>query len=118
MLAHSYTLNVVYLHGDTQKILYRNFRLLSDKRNLAVTDAFSPPTYIYIKYNKVQACFVLETFHSKFIYRKNNATLFRIYKQFRRLCEYRLFVTSCDRKQEATGNMLRSSGCYELHNVR
>ena len=36
MLTHSYTLNVVYSHDDTQKILYINSHLLSDTLNLAI----------------------------------------------------------------------------------
>ena len=30
ILTQSYTLNVVYSHDDTQNMLHRNFRLLSD----------------------------------------------------------------------------------------
>ena len=35
MLTHSYTVNVVYSHDDTQKTLYRNSRLLPDKLKLS-----------------------------------------------------------------------------------
>ena len=39
MLTHLYTQNV-YSHDDTQKILYRNSRLLSDKLSLAISQTF------------------------------------------------------------------------------
>ena len=60
ILAHSYTLNVCS-HDDTQKILYRNCRLLSDTVDLANSLSRScygftlvsnhdrlPPTHVYI----------------------------------------------------------------------
>ena len=47
MLTHSYTLNVVYSHDDTQKTLYRNSRLLSYELNLAITQFSFTHPYIY-----------------------------------------------------------------------
>ena len=41
---NSYPLIVVYSHDDTENILCRNSRLLSDKLSLAITQAFIHPT--------------------------------------------------------------------------
>ena len=47
MLTHSYSLNDVYLHDDTQNILYRISRLLPNKFNLAATQtSIDPKLYI------------------------------------------------------------------------